>query len=82
MDSDTLEFHPLSRSLADAIPKVTGGPAWHGGSAKWARYLQQHEIGERWWIVATINRIPVGYGSMVRADDDLLIWMEKAIKQK
>ena len=75
MDSDAIEFHPLSRPLIDVIEKVAGGAAWRGsshpawrGGTVWMRYLQEHEAGERWMIVATMHDIPVGYvGLLLRS---------------
>jgi len=60
---------PVIRELnADdviAIPAVDGGPAWHGGPAKWAAYWDEHSQGLRACFVAAEDDRIVGYASLV-----------------
>ena len=56
------------RELAEAditvIAATDGGPAWHGGGAKWRRYWREHQAGQRVAMVAERDDAIVGYGSL------------------
>jgi len=48
-----------------AIPAIDGGPAWHGGEAKWSAYRKAHRQGLRICLVAGEVGALQGYASLV-----------------
>jgi GNAT superfamily N-acetyltransferase len=59
------EIREIQPDDVRAIPAVDGGPAWHGGEAKWRDYLDQHQRGLRVCLIATESAAIAGYGSLV-----------------
>jgi len=55
----------LARDDVDAIPAVSGGPAWNGGRSKWSRYWEEYAAGARTCLVAQDETGVVGYVSIV-----------------
>jgi GNAT superfamily N-acetyltransferase len=60
-----LTIREICAGDASAIPEVNGGPAWHGGPAKWSKYWREHQGGLRAAIAAVDDGRIIGYGSLV-----------------
>ena len=59
------DIRELREGDVAAIPRIDGGPAWHGGPEKWRRYWDEHSGGLRVSMVGAIGNRLAAYGSLV-----------------
>jgi len=59
------DIRQLRAEDVEAIARIDGGPAWHGGPEKWNRYWDEHSAGQRVSMVAAIGNRLAAYGSLV-----------------